>query len=419
MRLRQSWIVGRGALALLKRLNVAPDTIILSETPTIFAHDGLVEDAFTADPLFKKTTYIFNDHTPLEYAHPVWPEESLERLRFNPSYYRGLDTYTRDPQRVDITQLLIDACDGVYGVSKIHGDVMRSMPTLQKYAAKIEVITNGVSPEIWQAASLKEFRRMNDETLLARKNEEKLAFINWLWLRYKFDSAWKEDKKTKPIILWMRRVTGYKRLDILKEIVRSDRLRGRLVRLNLCLLVGGRIHQQDSHSDRLVFELLDLIQKHPELEDQVIILDNFNIWEAPKIFPGIDASIMVSDVGKEAAATGFMKAQMNGAAVIATPDGAVPESVVFHNPAQKVKGANGFEVTYYNGSPTPDSFLDALDQFRAVYDNTPLRAEYIRNALEQHDQVSVHRVAREMIGMCERLKKKCKTDQQLKVGALL
>lgn len=416
MRLRQSWIVGRGTLALLKRLKVAPDTIILSETPTIFAHDGLVKDAYTGDTLFKNTKYIFNDHTPLEYAHPVWPEASLERLKFDPKYYRELDTYQRDPQRVDITQLLIDACDGVYGVSKIHGDVMRSMPTLQKYASKIEVITNGVSPEIWQAASFTDFKKMNDETLLAKKSEEKAKFINWLWLRYKFDSAWKEDKKTRPIILWMRRVTGYKRLDILKEIVRNDRLRERLVRMNLCLLVGGRIHQQDSHSDRLVFELLDLIQKHAELENQVIILDNFNIWEAPQIFSGIDASIMVSDVGKEAAATGFMKAQMNGAMVIATPDGAVPESVIYHRPGQKVKGANGFEVAYYNGSPTPDSLLDALGQFRAVYDDTPLRIQYVRNALAQLDQVSVHRVSREMIAMCERLKKKNHVDNCVKAG---
>ncbi|HRZ87266.1 MAG TPA: glycogen/starch/alpha-glucan phosphorylase [bacterium] len=416
MRLRQSWIVGRGALALLKKLKISPDTVILSETPTLFAHNRLVKDDFTGDALFKNTRYIFNDHTPLEYAHPVWPESSLKELKFDPACYKELDTYRRDPQRVDITQLLIDACDGVYGVSKIHGDVMRSMPTLQKYADKIEYITNGVSREIWQPPAYKDFLSMSDDALLAKKDELKNVFINWLWLRFKFDSAWKEDKRTKPIVLWMRRVTGYKRLDILKEIVRNDGLRERLVRTNLCLLVGGRIHQQDAHSDRLVFELLDLIQKHPELENQVIFLDNFNIWEAPNIFSGIDASIMVSDAGKEAAATGFMKAQMNGAMVIATPDGAVPESVIYHDPARKVKGANGFEVKYYHSSPTPDTLLDALEQFRAVYDDPALRARGVRNALAQTPQVSVDRVAKEMITMCERLKKKCDAPHAVKVA---
>ncbi|MFC2149789.1 glycogen/starch/alpha-glucan phosphorylase [Candidatus Auribacterota bacterium] len=402
MRLKQSWILGRGALALMKKLNFSPDITVLSETPTLFAMDDLVKDKYTDDAAFKNTKYVFNDHTPLEYAHPVWPQSSLEMLKFNPKYYKELDTFKKDPQRVDITQLIINAVDGVYGVSKIHGDVMRAMPTLNKYSQKIETITNGVSTAIWQAPSFRNYAKMKDDELLAAKAKEKNLFVDWLWLRYKFDTAWREDKKSVPIVLWMRRVTGYKRLDLLKEILSRRDLRDRFIDIGICLLVGGRIHQQDAVSDRLVFDLLDLIQKDSELEKRIIIIDNFNIWEAPKIFPGVDAAIMVSDAGKEAAATGFMKAQLNGAMIIATPDGAVPESVFYYG---EEENANGFEVAYHNNCPTPESLLDALEEFKEVYDDPTERAGCIRNALKQYTNIDVRRTAREMIGFFDGLKK--------------
>ena len=324
-------------------------------------------------------------------------------LKFNPKMYKKLDSYKNNPQKIDITQMIIDVSDGVYGVSKIHGDVMRQMPTLQKYADKIETITNGVSSAIWQAKAFKGYKNLSDDQLLAVKEEEKHLFVNWLWLRYKFDSQWREDKKKRPIIMWMRRVTGYKRLDLLREIVQNDLWRKRFIDLDICMIVGGRIHQQDTLSDRLVFELLDVIQKYPELEGRVIILDNFNIWEAPKIFPGIDAAIMISDRGKEAAATGFMKAQMNGAMIIATPDGAVPESVNYYDPDDTQKNANGFEVTYFDDSPTPESLLHALTEFKFVYDDQSLRASFIKNALAQHNKIDVRKVAKEMLEFCDKV----------------
>jgi len=64
-RFKQSWIVGRGALALAKALQFKPDILVMSETPTVFGHHALAQDTFHDDPFFKDTRYIFNDHTPL------------------------------------------------------------------------------------------------------------------------------------------------------------------------------------------------------------------------------------------------------------------------------------------------------------------------------------------------------------------
>jgi hypothetical protein len=85
-RLLHSWLVGRGALAVAKAIGFKPDLVVLSETPTLFGHPTLVNDALATDPLFADAKTVFNDHTPLEYAHPIWPkEETLELTRMNPA----------------------------------------------------------------------------------------------------------------------------------------------------------------------------------------------------------------------------------------------------------------------------------------------------------------------------------------------
>lgn len=413
-RIKQSWFLGRGSLALLKMLDVKPDVIVLSETPTLFGFHDLVNDGLDKEALFKDTKYIFNDHTPMEYAHPVWSTKIAKDFKIKSEYYKNLSSYKDNPDKIDITQLLVNACDGVYGVSKRHGEVMRNMHTLAPYAEKIETITNGVSRNIWQADIFREYKKMTDEEVLDAKKREKEKLVDWMWHRYKFSSKWRQLKKDSPIVLWMRRVTGYKRLDILKEIVVNSDSRHRLVNLGITMLLGGRIHQNDAHSDWVVFELLDIIQKYPELEDSLILLDNFNVYEAPRLYRGVDAAIMISDQGREASATGFMKAQLNGAMVIATDDGAVPESVCFYpvrgeasngvyNKGPETIHPNGFLVEYHHGHPTANGLLTALEEFKKVYDDPTKRVEMMRASLDQSPKIDIMRTAKEMLDLYSRL----------------
>src|SRR5437762_5639411 len=52
---------------------------------TTLFRSRLALDEFHDDPFFAKTRYIFNDHTPMEYAHPVWSKETLARLKLDRS----------------------------------------------------------------------------------------------------------------------------------------------------------------------------------------------------------------------------------------------------------------------------------------------------------------------------------------------
>ena len=391
-RLLHSWLVGRGSLAVAKAIGFRPDVVVMSETPTLFGHPKLVNDELSTDPLFAESRTVFNDHTPLEYAHPIWPRETLELTRMNPAVY---GPYLKDG-RIDITQMLIGISDGAFGVAEKHARVMRAMPSLRPQAAKIQYVTNGVSVDYWQHPLFSRWESMTDADLIAAKEKLKEAFLEWLWRRALLWPHWAKKMRTHPVALWTRRITSYKRLDILERIFHDPKRRQAFLDTGVVLVVGGRIYQRDNVSEKMVYGLVEFLNRDEALGERVIFLHNYNVWEAPRLFHGADGSVMLSDDGREASATGFMKAQMNGAAVIANPDGAVPEFVFAEGATPKDKLPNGFNVTYSNGQPDPGSFLKGLKDFSTAFADPQRRAAMIRGALAVTPQVSVDRTAREM-----------------------
>ena len=386
----QSWLVGRGALALLMKLNKKPDVIVQSETPTLFANSGLVVDSFQKDPLFRDVLYIFNDHTPLEYAHPIWNEAQAQKAKMD----------IQVSGSVDITRLLIERSHRTYGVSKKHESVMKAMPSLKGLENKITSVTNGVSVSNWRSPDFLNHAAMTDEELIRAKESQKTELIRWIYKRYRLWANWPAVVKGKCLVNWTRRVTGYKRFDVLEQLLTNPELKKRFLATESVILMGGRIHQNDNLSQNTMFNILDIVTRDKELQDQVLVLDNYNIWEAARIFHGVDASIMLADDGKEASATGFMKAQMNGAAVIAVMDGAVPESVHFFRSDKRKSsegGENGFLVPYSDGKILPENLLKALEELHQVYIDPSLRAGVIRSAFAVEPQVSIDRTAKEMI----------------------
>ncbi len=402
-KLNQSWLVGRGSLALLKELNRRPDFLLQSETPTFFANHFLIDDAFRTDPFFHGIKYIFNDHTPLEYAHPVWNEAQVAKAKIHEEFARHKNYWNAQTKSIDVTRLLIGVSTYTFGVSKKHGVVMRSMPSLKGMEDKISTITNGIAVKDWQHPDYRGWDKLTDEQLIALKEKKKNELIDWAWKRYRLWVNWRGKVRGKCFALWTRRVTSYKRFDVLHSLLKDPAMKKRLLATDVVVLVGGRLHQNDNLSQNVVFSLLDLVTHDKELADRVLVIDNYNIWDAPKLFSGVDATIMLADDGREASATGFMKAQVNGAAVIGCQDGAVPESVTFWKEGEPE--ANGFNVPYVNGQPQPEGLLNAFEQMNRVYHDLPARARLVRASFKAETFVNVDRTAGEMIRLYQSLQK--------------
>jgi glucan phosphorylase len=405
-RLRQSWLVGRGALALAKALDFRPDVTVQSETPTFFVNHALIQDEFQKDPFFERTQYIFNDHTPLEYAHPIWPLPTLQRVKVDPAAYSPFLSRIGDGPSgsVDVTRLMVATADGVFGVAKKHGQVMRAMPSLKDFGSKIHSITNGVHQGIWQHPVFKDGERLSDQDLIAAKEKLKESFISWIWRRASLWPVWTRVARGKALLLWTRRITSYKRLDMLYTLFQDKAKRQRFLDTDLILVVGGRVYQRDNVSEKMVYHLVELLNRDNDLGDRVVFLDNFNVWEAPQLYQAADGAVMLANDGREASATGFMKSQMNAGLIVANADGAVPEFVTYKGQEPKGKTANGFGVAYVNGEPHPESFLKALEDFNAVYKNPKDRAAMMRAALAVTPDVSVTRTAEEMLQYYQRIR---------------
>ncbi len=413
LRLRQSALVGRGALALAKALNFKPDLTVLSETPTLFGHHRLFQDALQNDPFFENTRYIFNDHTPLEYAHPIWPAPVIEKTKLDTRLYQRPAGWP-DKGEVDITRLLISQCHGVFGVAQKHARVMKAMPSLKDYADKIEAITNGVLPAYWQAPEYKNVEALSDEKLLTLRREKKADLLDWVWRHYGLWHTWKTQVQDKGLVVWTRRLTGYKRMDLLLGICKNPAYRQAFLDTNLVLLIGGRIHQHDDQAQTMVYNLLDALSVDKPLQERILFLDNFNVGIAPLLFQGGDASIMLADDGREASATGFMKAQLNGHLIIATEDGAIPESVIFQGREIDGRAPNGFEVPYVHGQPTTEGLLRALKALSHTLATPSKHVAMVRSAFAELTQVSVERTVRETLPFYHRILKKPLSEPLLK-----
>jgi glucan phosphorylase len=333
---------------------------------------------------------------------------TIETVKVDPAIYVPTPAWNAQKKSLDVTSLLVSTCEGVYGVARKHGDVMRAMPSLREFAAKIKYVTNGVSRSDWQAPELREWENLSPEALADIRRRYKRALLDWAWRRCNLWPTWARENENRNVVLWTRRITPYKRLDLVAKMLHNPEWRERFLQLNVLLLVGGRIHQQDNHAQDIVYDLLEILNKDEALQNRVVPIDNFNIWEAPVLYRGADAAVMIADDTREASATGFMKAQMNGAAILATDDGAVPEFVRFFPKGRPMADAtyppipglpnhpNGFQIPYINGEPTPLGFLEALEQFDAAYRDPALVGTIARSALAVTAAVDVARTTREM-----------------------
>ncbi|MCG3205855.1 MAG: hypothetical protein KCHDKBKB_02578 [Elusimicrobia bacterium] len=396
IRLKQSWLVGRGALALSKKMNRKPHITLLSETPTFFSHHQLVKDEFQQDPFFEQTKYIFNDHTPLEYAHPLWDQGTIDLVKLDAGKYLNTPAWNGFKNLLDVTSLLVGTCDAVFGVAKKHGDVMKAMPSLKEFSSKIQYVTNGVRKEDWQALEFSNIEKLTDQDLLEVKGRLRKKLLDWVWRHCHLWPNWAEESKNRKIIAWTRRITPYKRLDLLVKMLKHHEWRSRFLNLNIVITVGGRIHQQDNHAQDIVYDLLDVLGKDPQLQSRIVTIDNFNVWEAPTLYQGVDGSIMLADDTREASATGFMKAQMNGGAILATADGAVPEFVFFQGQDPDPSRVNGFYIPYVNGEPTPLGLLEALEAFDKTMATPLSAAALVRASIHVTSQVGVDRTVTDM-----------------------
>lgn len=371
MRINQELLLGIGGVRALRAMGYKPKVWHMNEGHSAFLVlervREFVEKGFSFD-LAKElvsSSSIFTTHTPVPAGHDAFNRELMKKY-FGECYPKyGLEWENffllgRDNNdQFSMTILALTMSKSANGVSKLHGEVSRSLwedvfKDIPKEEVPISHITNGVHTETWLS---KEFRKLYNEYL-----ED-----NW---EQKVDSTdvWQKVDTIPAIKLWETHLHRKNRLiDVVKnrlesrnrrngvpphitakmfENLKADTLfigfarrfatykratlmfkdRGRLLKMlnskehPIVFFFAGKAHPADRPGQEFIREIYKM-----SLEDdfigKIIILENYNMNLARYLVSGVDIWMNNPRRPREASGTSGQKVPINGGINFSVMDG--------------------------------------------------------------------------------------------------
>ena len=315
---------------------VRSSTVFTTHTPVPAGHDSFHDDMFKhyMEPFSKKLGLAWEDFLRLGKAH-------AHEDHFNMSY------------------LASNFSQGINGVSKLHGDVSKTVlrSLYEGYLEEeIEIgyVTNGVHYSTWTA---KEWKNIHKEYFGEEFPGSQLDFDVWnriykapeeqIWelrntlrkklidyIKERFSDNWiKRNENPKLItevigklnpnaltIGFARRFATYKRgyllfrnLERLSEIVNNPE---RPVQF----IFAGKAHPADKAGQDLIKYIVE-ISKRPEFRGKILFVQNYDINLAKIMLQGVDVWLNTPTRPLEASGTSGMKGVMNGTLHFSVLDG--------------------------------------------------------------------------------------------------
>ncbi len=292
-------VLAKGAAAYIK------DRIGLENVKHIDLQEAYTVLVMLALPEFKD--YRFVTHTPGPWGHPVYPTAVLGE-EFN---FGAPDPY------VVLTKVGMERATITYAVSAKHEEITKK--TFKEYESKISHITNGVDLERWVHPELKKLitnkglDNITEEDLWAVHTKARQDLLNMIRAYKDLDQSLLD----KPIVIWLRRNTRYKRPYFIARFIREEEPK------DVVFVVGGKAHPRDLDGLKYMEEFHKLSKAYPN----VIHIPDYDVIKAKVLQSGADIQTFTPFSGWEASGTSFMKSLANGIPVVASRDGAVVEVV--------------------------------------------------------------------------------------------
>ena len=317
-RLGQYIVLGIGGAMALDALGFTPDIYHMNEAhPLPVAFWLLKKYKGNFDEVKKRL--IFTTHTPEDAGNERSDFELIQSTGFlagvNPKTIKHLWKSKEKVFNHSLVALrMAKLCNAV---SKIHGDVSRDMWKGSKDICEITHITNAQNKRYWVDPVLEKALQTNDdELLIARKRELKLAFFKEV-----------EDQTGKILdpdaltIVWARRFAEYKRADLLL----TDLKRFKKIAMNsekpVQVIWAGKPYP-------LHWEAIDVFNDiHKKTLDipNCTILIGYELRLSRLMKQGSDIWLNNPRYSREASGTSGMTAAMNASVNFSIGDGWVPE----------------------------------------------------------------------------------------------
>ncbi|MGA6984346.1 MAG: alpha-glucan family phosphorylase [Candidatus Sulfotelmatobacter sp.] len=376
MRLKQEIVLGIGGYRALEAMGLKPSVYHMNEGHSAFLGlERLVRIMETEHISFKEArelgsaSLIFTTHTPVPAGHDYFSPELMNR--YFGRYLQRLGISLEELMalgRVDPMNHVEDFCMTVLalrlacfsnGVSKLHGEVSRSMwNDLWKDLPECEVpighVTNGVHFRSWisfemnqlydrylgpdwreEPADAKLWARAESipATELWRTHERRREQLVSYARRRLHDQlvhrgapravVEEADEVLSPDALtigFARRFASYKRANLLiRNPERLAKILNHAAR-PVQIVYAGKAHPQDDTGKRIIQEIAELA-KRPEFRRKIVFLENYDPVVARYMVQGCDVWLNTPLRPQEASGTSGMKAQVNGVLNLSTLDG--------------------------------------------------------------------------------------------------
>lgn len=376
MRLKQEIVLGIGGYRALEAMGLKPSVYHMNEGHSAFLGlERLVRIMETGHISFKEArelgsaSLIFTTHTPVPAGHDYFSPELMNR--YFGRYLQRLGISLEELMalgRVDPMNHVEDFCMTVLalrlacfsnGVSKLHGEVSRSMwNDLWKDLPECEVpighVTNGVHFRSWisfemnqlydrylgpdwreEPADAKLWARAESipATELWRTHERRREQLVSYARRRLHDQlvhrgapravVEEADEVLSPDALtigFARRFASYKRANLLiRNPERLAKILNHAAR-PVQIVYAGKAHPQDDTGKRIIQEIAELA-KRPEFRRKIVFLENYDPVVARYMVQGCDVWLNTPLRPQEASGTSGMKAQVNGVLNLSTLDG--------------------------------------------------------------------------------------------------
>ncbi|PRY07267.1 starch phosphorylase [Pontibacter ummariensis] len=327
-RIAASVLLGTGGFKLLELLNLAPDVYHLNEAhglPLVFslyAKHGSVEEV--------RKRVVFTTHTPEEAGN----EKTDIHLLHDMSFFSPLsldqarlitktegDTFNHSLAALRLAKIS-------NAVSRMHREAVEKNWSACEGTSPIIHITNAQNYYYWADKPLYDYLYSeDDEMLVARKKELKRQLFEEV-----ADQTGDMLHQDVFTIVWARRFAGYKRADlILEDLSRFLQLLHDTTQ-PVQIIWAGKPYPMDYGGISVFNKLAHLSTKHPNFS----VLVGYELKLSKLLKQGADLWLNTPLVTHEASGTSGMSAAMNGAVLLSTADGWVPEFIQH--------GMNGFVV---------------------------------------------------------------------------
>ncbi|QCR25318.1 alpha-glucan family phosphorylase [Pontibacter sp. SGAir0037] len=349
-----SILLGAGGHKLLEILDLAPDVYHLNEAHALPLAFTLFHKYGQAEEVRKRL--VFTTHTPEAAGNEKTDIRLLDKM--------GYFSYLPLNEVRQITGIKEDTFDHTLAalrlarkanaVSRMHGEVVQTLWGGHPEICPITYITNAQSYSYWADQYMYEYLQQgDDEKLFLRKRQLKKQLFEEV-----ADQTGDLLDENVFTIVWARRFAAYKRADlIMNDMIRFERMLTDSEKPVQVIWAG-----KPYPTDYAAVSVFDRLVHHSKKYHHCSVLVGYELKLSKLLKQGADLWLSNPLVTHEASGTSGMTAAMNGAVLLSTADGWVPEFIRH--------GSNGFMV------PPVDPTLP-------LHEQNSLDAKKILDTLEQ------------------------------------